>query len=558
MSQSARTYDLLIIDDDATDRQHFRRLLKQHSLGMCEIREAADGAAGLRALAERTPDCVLLDYRLPDMTGLELLSDAGSDAELPYAALVLTGYGDADIAVAAMQGGAHEYMVKDKLDGGRLWRAVTHAVAQAETRRRLADSLASLAQAYAMLEPTNAALAQAIAVLESEVTGRKQAEAALRCTRDAAIAADLAKTRFLAMTTRELYMPVSAVLSHAEALRGDGGLSAAQDAHVGAMAQAARHMLELADGVLEFASIDIGQADFHPVPVTVHDLIEGCIAAVAPAASELGITLRVVTASGTPAQICADRAALRQAVVNLLGNRLKFTGHDALELNVQAAEGEGGLRIEVADAGSAIGASTRRRQFRDSGHPEAPALEGAGIGLAIATRIVGQMGGSMGHQAGAADGEIFWLEIPTANITADVAGRHRARVLLVDDIEMNRDVIGGFLRAAGHEVLLAETGKEAVRVAFQKMVDIVLMDVRMPEMDGLEATRQIRALPNPGSEVPILALSAYTMRDQAAICQNAGMDGFVAKPVGYTTLMRAIDDVFLRPTVLNRSLPRAS
>ena len=123
---------------------------------------------------------------------------------------------------------------------------------------------------------------------------------------------------------------------------------------------------------------------------------------------------------------------------------------------------------------------------------------------------------------------------------------------------MNRDVIGGFLRAAGHEVLLADNGKEAVRLAFQKMVDIVLMDVRMPEMDGLEATRQIRALPNPGSEVPILALSAYTMRDQATICQDAGMDGFVAKPVGYTTLMRAIDDVFLRPTVLNRSLPRAS
>ena len=375
MSPAARTYDLLIIDDDATDRQHFKRLLKQHSLGMCHIREAADGAAGLQALAERTPDCVLLDYRLPDMTGLEFLSDAGDNAELPYAALVLTGHGDADIAVAAMQGGAQEYLVKDNLDGGRLWRAVTHAVAQAEIRRRLANSLASLAQAYATLEPTNAALAQAIAVLETEVTGRKQAEAALRCTRDAAIAADFAKTRFLAMTTRELYVPVSAVLSHAEALRGDGGLSAAQDAHVGAMVQAARHMLELADGVLEFASIDTGETEFHTVPFKVHDLIEGCIAAVVPAASELGITLRVVTASDTPAQICADRAAVRQAVVNLLGNRLKFTGHDALELYVLAAEAEGGLRIEVADAGSAIDAGAHGQQCREF---RVPASAGTG------------------------------------------------------------------------------------------------------------------------------------------------------------------------------------
>jgi len=553
MSQAARTYDLLVIDDEATDRQQFRRLLKQHSLGMCEIREAADGAAGLKALAERTPDCVLLDYRLPDMTGLEFLCYASERGEPPFAVLLLTGHGDVGIAVAAMQSGAHEYLAKDHLDGGRLWRAVTHAVAQAETRRRLTDTLASLAQAYATLEPTNAALEQAMAVLESEVAGRKQAEAALRGTRDAAIAADLAKTRFLAMTTRELYMPVRAVLGHAEKLRGDGGLSAAQDAHVGAMIRAARHMLELADGVLEFASVDTGQNQLDPVPVAVHDVIEGCIAAVAPAASERGMTLRVVNAADAPAQICADRAALRQAVVNLLCNRLKFTGHDALEVHVLAAEAEGGLRIEVADAGSLVDAEARGQDFR-----EAAALDGAGIGLAIAARIAGLMGGAMGHGAGHGGGEIFWLEIPTADTSADAGRRHRGRVLLVDDIEMNRDVIGGFLRAAGHEVLLAENGKEAVRLAFQKMVDVVLMDVRMPGMDGLEATRQIRALPNPGSEVPILALSAYTMRDQAMICQDAGMDGFVAKPVGYTTLMRAIDDVFLRPTVLNRSLPRAS
>src|SRR5277367_630353 len=101
MSQAARTYDLLVIDDEATDRQQFRRLLKQHSLGMCEIREAADGDAGLKALAERTPDCVLLDYRLPDMTGLEFLSYASEHGEPPFAVLLLTGHGDVGIAVAA-------------------------------------------------------------------------------------------------------------------------------------------------------------------------------------------------------------------------------------------------------------------------------------------------------------------------------------------------------------------------------------------------------------------------------------------------------------------------
>src|SRR5580698_2308860 len=109
MPQAARTYDLLMIDDDAVDRQYYTKLLKQHSLGMCEIRVAQDGAAGLAALRERTPDCVLLDYRLPDMTGLEFLAAATEDDVLPCAVVLITGQGDATIAVAAMHNGVQEY-----------------------------------------------------------------------------------------------------------------------------------------------------------------------------------------------------------------------------------------------------------------------------------------------------------------------------------------------------------------------------------------------------------------------------------------------------------------
>jgi len=406
MSQVARIYDLLIIDEDSAVRQRYIKLLQLHSLGACEFREAADGAAGLKALDLRMPDCALLNECLPDMTGLEFLSGAARDGELPCATVLMSGQGNAAIAVAAMQLSAHECLAKDQLDERRLWPTVAHAVEHAKARRRLSNSLATLASAYATLEPANTALEEAMAILKREVAGRKQAEAALPGARDAA--AGHAKTRFLAMTARELCKPVSVVLGHAQLLRNDGGLSAGQDASVCVIMQAAQHMLELAEGVLATAGIDGRQAAPAPEPVEPE--------------------------SGTP---------------------------------------------------------------------------------------------------------------------------QRGRVLLVDDIEMNRDVIGGFLRAAGHEVLLAETGTQAVRLAFQKMVDVVLMDVRMPDMDGLEATRRIRALPNPGSEVPILALSAYTMRGQAALCMDAGMDGFVAKPVGYATLMRAIDDVFLRPAVLNRDLRRA-
>ncbi len=116
------------------------------------------------------------------------------------------------------------------------------------------------------------------------------------------------------------------------------------------------------------------------------------------------------------------------------------------------------------------------------------------------------------------------------------------RVLLVDDIAMNRDVVGAFLRSAGHEVWLAENGEDGIRLAAEHSFDVILMDVRMPEMDGLEAARRIRALPAPNGQIPILALTAGVLPDEIAECEMAGMDGLVAKPVEYTKLMQAIAD----------------
>jgi CheY-like chemotaxis protein len=117
---------------------------------------------------------------------------------------------------------------------------------------------------------------------------------------------------------------------------------------------------------------------------------------------------------------------------------------------------------------------------------------------------------------------------------------------LVDDIKINRDIIGSFLDAAGHAVVLTESGRESVRLATEQQFDLILMDVRMPEMDGLEATRRIRALPDCHGQVPILALTAYTFPDQLAQCRDAGMDGHVPKPVDYETLIHAIDDAIAR------------
>ena len=543
MADAARDYHLLIVDDDAVDRRQYGKLLMRHTHGTCEVREAADGAAGLKELRAHSPDCVLLDFNLPDMTGLEFLAGAAGLGELPCAVVLVTGQGNETIAVEAMKRGVQDYLVKNQMDESSLWAAVVRAVTQKELRQQLALSLRDLTTA-------NGALEQEIAI-------RRATESELRDATAAAQSANAAKTRFVAMVTHELRTPLNGILGYAQLLRIEGGLSARQDARVGSMMQAGQQLLGMIEGVLDFASIESGQMAMHPVMVSVRDMAEGCISAIGAVASQKGLGLRLVNDHDAPTQIFADPVRLRQLLLNLLGNALKYTKAGSIELRILPGAAYGSLRAEIADTGPGIDDAARQKLFKDFERLDAgSSVEGAGLGLAIAARVVGLMGGAIGHchnTANAGKGSVFWMELPPGEVleasaaeSPQAVGLTSRRVLLVDDIAMNRDVIGAFLRAAGLEVRLAETGQEAVRLAFEQNFDVILMDVRMPEMDGLEATRHIRAFPGPRGQVPILALTAYSLANQAALCMDAGMDGFISKPVDYTTMMRTIDDAVAR------------
>jgi signal transduction histidine kinase len=545
-------YRLLIVDDDPTDRRIIASSLAQTvAADACHVQQAASGAAGLAAMRADQFDCVFLDFTLPDMTGLEFLTAAAVDGEHPCAIVLVTGHGNEAIAVDAMKYGAQDYLVKDQLNADCLWHSLTQAVTQVELKRRLASSVRDLKSSHL--------------ALEQEVATRRAAEVELLAAKEAAEQANQAKTRFVAMVTHELRTPLNGVLGYAQLLRIEGGLSSSQDARVGAMMQAGRHLLDMIEHVLDFATIESGRIELHPTAVSVRDLTEECIALVGPMATERGLQLRVVQSHDVPRQIVADPARLRQVLLNLLGNAVKYTDAGGVELRLAAGTSAGGLRVEIADTGRGIDAASRDRLFQDFERLDnTNSVEGAGLGLAIAARIVGRMGGTIKYLPNSdvanpngtapGGGSVFWFELPPGELVSAVLSNpvqgvsppSILRVLLVDDIQINLDVIGAFLKAAGHVVTMAESGPESIRLAAEQQFDLILMDVRMPGMGGLEATRRIRALPGARGEVPILALTAHAFPHQVARCKDAGMDGHLPKPIDYETLIKAVEQAVRR------------
>ncbi len=383
--------------------------------------------------------------------------------------------------------------------------------------------------------------------------------------------ASRAKTRFLASMSHELRTPLNGILGYAQLLRMDGGLTPVQAGRVDSMLGAGTHLLEMISCVLDLSEIESGSAELAAASVDLRLLAEAALTIVRPAAEAKGMELRLTVDAGVPARVLTDPARLRQILLNLLGNAVKFTPQGSVELRVGTAPSCGDaarLRFDVADTGPGIRAEHRPRLFGEFERLDADAagaVEGSGLGLSLSRRLATLMGGALGHADNPAGGSIFWLEIPllatTGAADAGAGGAAAparalaftdtqahapraipaaARVLVVDDVAMNRDIAAAFIRSTSYNVSCAESGEAAVAAASAGDFAAILMDVRMPGMDGLEATRRIRALGGARSQVPIVALTAQVFTEQIEACRAAGMDTHVAKPFTLETLLGAI------------------
>jgi signal transduction histidine kinase/CheY-like chemotaxis protein/HPt (histidine-containing phosphotransfer) domain-containing protein len=393
--------------------------------------------------------------------------------------------------------------------------------------------------------------------IRTDITPLKRAMDELAAARDGARAAGEAKSQFLARMSHELRTPLNGVLGFAQVLLRDPNLTDEQREQVETLHDAGRHLLELVNSLLDLSKIEAGKLDLHLRDVAVRPMLDACASLLTPEVDRKGLTLTLDIAPATPPAVEADATRLRQMLLNLLSNAVKFTppGGRVDFRALPLPGGRPGLRIEVKDTGPGVPPEKRHLLFEDFSQLFPVAGQdgaGTGLGLAISARLAAAMGGRIGCDSAAGQGAMFWVELPLREVPlpATVAAApaemlpaapgRSLRVLVADDVAANRMVARAMLVAAGHRVDSAADGAEALAAVERDSYDVVLMDVQMPVMDGLEATRRIRALDGGRQRVPVLAVTASALPEQVAACRAAGMDGHLAKPIDREILLAAV------------------
>ncbi|MHB8766384.1 MAG: ATP-binding protein [Deferrisomatales bacterium] len=394
-----------------------------------------------------------------------------------------------------------------------------------------------------------------------DVTERVRAEAALREAKAEAEAANRAKSAFLARTSHELRTPLNGILGMAElALRE--AVSPPARGYLGLVGRSARDLLGIINDLLDLARIDAGRVELHPEVFDPAHEVRQVASTLMALAAEKGLELAVSLSPRLPAAVRADRGRLTQVLVNLVGNAVKFTDRGTVTLAVAPADGAdprpgepARLAFAVRDTGIGIAAErlpTLFEPFADSGASHHARYGGTGLGLAICRELVRRMGGEIEVESEPGAGSTFRFTVEAeaaARCDAQETARPHPpalgvplRVLVAEDDPTNQFLWRELLEQEGHQAVLVPNGREALDALAREPFDLVLMDVLMPEMDGLEATRLIRegALPGVPRDLPIVAITAHAQRGDRDRMLAAGMDDYVAKPVDFDLFYRAL------------------
>jgi signal transduction histidine kinase/CheY-like chemotaxis protein len=398
-------------------------------------------------------------------------------------------------------------------------------------------------------------------IIESRVRELEQTRDALAEARDQAQAASLTKSRFLAMMSHEIRTPLNGILGTLHMLE-DTALAAQQVRLVGAALVSGENLRTILGDILDLSKMEAGRMELEESPFAfVESVEEGC-RFWRPLAEQKGLAFHVVVDPDVPTKVEGDATRIRQILNNLVSNAIKFTAEGEVRVRLGLdpekpdAGGRSNVLLEVHDSGDGIARDQQGQLFREFSQLGDPGLggeSGTGLGLAISRQLAELMDGAVGVTSAVGVGSCFWLRLPLRVVEgdlkrqdarkqpplSDLLGR-RPRVLLAEDVPTNQMIAEHLVSGFDCAVEVAANGLEVLDALAERPFDIVLMDVSMPEMDGLEATRRLRALDGAVASIPVIGVTAYAMSEDTARFVEAGMDDCVSKPLSRKALYRAM------------------
>lgn len=525
---------VMIVDDDEDDYILTRELFEEINTAKFEIGWTTFPDVALRAMLANEYDVYLVDFRLGATDGLQLLRQA-TDAGCTAPVILLTGKGDVDIDMRAMESGAADYLVKDQIDAPILERSIRYALNHEKTT------------------------------------------AALRVAKAAAEQASQAKSLFLASMSHEIRTPLNAIIGMAELLcKSD--LSEVQRDYLATIQSGGHLLLGVINDILDFSKIESDKLRLESIPVDFKEIVQEFEKLFRPVAERKGIGLSLQIAPGTPTAIMSDPVRLSQILTNLLSNALKFTHHGQVNLLISLEKGiekdsqsVESIRFVVQDTGIGIAEEDLAFLFLPFSQVDTSTTRqygGSGLGLAICKRLVDLLGGTTSVESQVGVGSTFSVTIPylpvrkeiivspnmgdnnrqgenDANLDLDFAKLYPLRILVAEDNVVNQRVATLLLERLGYYVTTATDGEEVLQRLRQESFDVILMDIHMPRIDGFEATRLIHQEWSPESRPRIVALTAAATQEDRDKCFEVGMDDYASKPFQIKNLRHVLRSSFV-------------
>jgi two-component system sensor histidine kinase/response regulator len=525
---------LLLVEDDEDDYVLTQGLLEDIIAGEYELTWASTPEDARRHFINNAHDLCLMDYRLGAEDGLSLLREA---PQLGFKGpiIMLTGQDNKQLDREALNAGAEDYLVKSQLNPAGLARTIRYAL----TRREM----------------------------EKERVERLRAETENR-----------SKSEFLAHLSHELRTPLTAILGYTDLLLSTEANPDKNHLHI--IKRNGRHLLSLLNDVLDLSKIEAGKLEIDLMDVNLHDFVNEIFSLISVNAQDKNLRLNISAPSPLPIKIKTDPTRLRQILLNLLGNAIKFTpaGKVSLEIKEALFDHQSYLQFAITDTGLGISPEDINKLFKPfsqvgnrAGLQQQP---GTGLGLAISCQLAQRLGGDITVVSNLGMGSTFTVNIdpgplhqverrelqPTEKMDTtkiNKAINFKGHVLVTDDLPDIRLLIGHLITSFGGRIGYATNGQEALHLVEQKIkegdpFDLLIMDSQMPVMDGLSATRHLRAR---GYTKPILALTAASLQGERERCLEAGCDDYLSKPIDAETLLTRIQTLLRRENKASQQIP---